>query len=255
MVTLSGAQTLADLKMTASNPQMTAAGAQQTQQTQQTFAGGTIPGMRGPTGTRVGSDEATVMERNLTASSRPGSDEATVMERFGGTGASAESTVLEQKIQPGALSGATTPKRNVELIAAIAAIVVLLVVGGIYFATRKPAETVATTTVVPSGTDVTTTAVAPMTPSDGLLLLSATPWGDIDRIVSTKDNKEIAVEEDLSTPARIALAPGQYDITLVDERGRPKTVAVTVAGGKPTRHRVDMGTVNYDELYREVTKP
>jgi serine/threonine protein kinase len=282
MVTLSGAQTLADLKMTASNPQMTGSGAQQPQQTFPggalpggTMPGGTMPGgmpsgtvpgmpgMRGPTGTRAGSDEATIMERNLT-SPRPGSDEATVMERFGGAGAAptaveakmkfgqsgAEATVLEQKIQPGAFA----PKRNVGLIAAIAAIVVLLIGGGIYFAMRKP-ETVATTTVVPSGTDVTTTAVAPMTASEGLLLLSATPWGDVDRIVSTKDNKEIAVDEDLSTPARIALAPGQYDITLVDERGRPKTVAVTVAGGKPTRHRVDMGTVNYDELYREVTKP
>jgi hypothetical protein len=114
---------------------------------------------------------------------------------------------------------------------------------------------VATTTIVPSGTDVTTTAATPMSANDGLLLLSATPWGDIDKIVSTKDNKEIAVAEDLSTPARIALAPGQYDITLVDESGRPKTIAITVEGGKPTRHRVDMGTVNYDELYREVTKP
>ncbi|MDP9192941.1 MAG: serine/threonine protein kinase [Acidobacteriota bacterium] len=273
MVTLSGAQTLADLKMTASNQQMTSGGAQQTQQT---YAGGTIPGgtmpggmpsgtvpgMRGPTGTRIGSDEATVMERNFTAS-RPGSDEATVMERLGGGAAAptaieakmkfgeAEATVMERQMRPGALA----PKRNVGLIAAIAAIVVLLIGGGIYFATRKPVDTVATTTVIPSGTDVTTTASVPMTASDGLLLLSASPWGDIDRIVSTKDNKEIAVAEDLSTPARISLAPGQYDITLVDETGRPKTVVVTVEGGKPTRHRVDMGAVNYDELYREVTKP
>jgi serine/threonine protein kinase len=267
LVTLSGAQTLADLKMTATNPQITAGGAQQTQQTsvgQQTVGqqgaggtmaipggtvpGSTVPGMRGPTGTRVGSDEATVMERNLTA--RPGSDEATVMERFGGTG-TAEPTAIEAKMKfPEA-----PPKRNAGLIAAIAAIVVLLAGGGIYFATRKPAGPVATTTVVASGTDVTTTAVAPMSASDGLLLLSATPGGDIERIVSTKDNKELAIDEDLSTPARIELPAGQYDITLVDDQGRPKTVAVTVAGGKPTRHRVDMGTVNYDELYREVTKP
>jgi hypothetical protein len=231
--------------------------------------GATMPGTRGPTGTRASSDEATVMERNLTGPTRPGSDEATVMERFGVAGAAAptaveakmkfgdagpESTVLERQIQPGAIAGAP-PKRNVGLIAAIAAIVVLLVGGGIYFATRKPSEPVSTTTTVASGTDVTTTAAAPMSASDGLLLLSATPGGDIDRIVNTKDNKEIAVDEDLSTPARIVLAPGQYDITLVDDQGRPKTVAVTVAGGKPTRHRVDLGTVNYDELYREVTKP
>jgi serine/threonine protein kinase len=265
MVTLSGAQTLADLKLTATNAQMTASGAQQTQQTQQTFAGGTIPGgtmpggmpagtipgtmvgQVGPTGTRVGSDEATLMERNFTTA-RPGSDEATVMERLGG----AEATVMERQIQPGALA---PPKRNVGLIAAIAAVLVLLIGGGIWFATRKPADTVATTTVIPSGTDVTSTGVAPMTASDGLLLLSASPWGDIDRIVSTKDNKEFAVADDLSTPARITLPPGQYDITLVDETGRPKTVVVTVEGGKPTRHRVDMGAVNYDELYREVTKP
>ncbi len=271
LVTLSGAQTLADLKMTASNPQMTAGGAQQTQQTSAggtmvlpggasgtmpggvptgTVPGSTMPGMRGPTGTRVGSDEATVMERNLTA--RPGSDEATVMERFGGAGAAP--TAIEAKMKFDAVPEAA-PKRNVGLMAAIAAIVVLLVGGGIYFATRKPSEPVATTATATSGTDVTSTAVAPMALSDGVLLLSATPGGDIDRIVSTKDNKEIAVEEDLSTPARIKLAPGQYDITLVDESGRPKTVAVTVAGGRPTRHRVDMGTVNYDELYREITKP
>jgi eukaryotic-like serine/threonine-protein kinase len=270
LVTLSGAQTLADLKMTATNPQMTAGGAQQTQQTS---AGGTmaIPGgtRLGPTGTRAGSDEATVMERNLTGPTRPGSDEATVMERFGSAGAAAptaveakmkfgeagpESTVLERQIQPGAIPGAA-PKRNVGLIAAIAAIVVLLIGGGIYFTTRKPSEPVTTTTVVASGTDVTTTAAAPMSASDGLLLLSATPGGDIDRIVNTKDNKEWPVDEDLSTPARIKLPAGQYDITLVDDQGRPKTVAVTVAGGKPTRHRVDLGKVNYDELYREVTKP
>src|SRR5687768_6773395 len=103
MVTLSGAQTLADLKLTATNQQMTAGGAQQTQQTFAggaggtlsggtmaggTISGGTMSGTRGPTGTRVGSDEATVMERNLTAAPR-GSDEATVMERLGGTGAGA----------------------------------------------------------------------------------------------------------------------------------------------------------------------
>jgi hypothetical protein len=129
-----------------------------------------------------------------------------------------------------------------------------LIVTGVFFK-RKEQPPVATTTAAPSGTDVTSTATTPIAPGDGLLLLSASPWADINKIVSTSDNKPMAVDENLSTPARITLPPGQYDITLVDEQGRPKTERVTVQSGKPTRHKVDMGTVNYDELYREVTKP
>lgn len=291
MVTLSGAQTLADLKMTASNQQMTGGGAQQTQQTFSggpggtisggtvsggtipggtmpggTFAGGTMPGMRGPTGTRVGSDEATVMERNLAAAPR-GSDEATVMERFGAAGAAptaveakmkfgdgsaqAEATMLERQLTPGELQ----PKKNkVALIAAAAAIVLGLIVTGV-FVNRKDPAPVATTTAVPSVTDVTTTAAAPLAPGEGVLLLSASPWADINSIVNTTDNRQIAVDDNLSTPARIKLPPGQYDITLVDQSGRQKTERVSVESGRPTRHKVDMGTVNFDELYREVTKP
>jgi tRNA A-37 threonylcarbamoyl transferase component Bud32 len=293
MVTLSGAQTLADLKMTASNQQMTGGGAQPTQQTQQAFAGGpggtmpgstmpgtqmpggtmpggTIPGGRiGPTGTRAGSDEATVMERNLTTPPRPGSDEATVMERLGTPGAGADptaveakmkwgdasgqaaATVLESKIDPASLQA---PKKNMGVIAAVAAVVLIVILGAIYF-TRKEPVPVATTTLAPSGTDVTTTAATPMSPNDGLLLLSASPWADIDSIVSTKDRKEVPVDDDLSTPASIKLPPGQYDVTLVDQSGRTKTEIVTVQSGKPTRHKVNMGPVNYDDLYREVTKP
>ncbi|MFL6248270.1 MAG: serine/threonine protein kinase [Thermoanaerobaculia bacterium] len=270
MVTLSGAQTLADLKMTATNPQMTGSGAQQTQQTFAggtiaggTIAGGTMPGTRGATGTRTGSDDATVMERNLTAAPR-GSDEATVMERLGGAGAAptaveakmnfgtqAAATVLERQMTPGELQ----PKKNkkVALIAAAAAIILGLIVTGV-FLTRKEQPPVATTTVTPAGTAVTATATAPMAPGEGLLLLSASPWADINSIVSTSDNREMPFE-DKSTPARLNLPPGQYEITLVGDHGQPKKERVTVESGKPTHLRVNMGTVDYDELYREVTKP
>src|SRR5205085_10110046 len=121
MVTLSGAQTLADLpKMTA--PATTFGGSQPTQQTQQgNFAGGTLGGGQvGPTGTRVGSNDATIMERNFTAPGTTpaiGSNEATVMERLGGAAptaaeqkvrfnneAPAEPTVLERQYSPAAAS-------------------------------------------------------------------------------------------------------------------------------------------------------
>src|SRR5687767_14960927 len=158
MITLSGAQTLADLpKFTGTTPSPTMSGAQATQQTYAggTLAGGTMPG----TGTRSQADEATVMERNLTmpggpktgpTGTRVGSDEATVMERFGspagaaptalekkwgagGGAGQAEATVLERQYQP----GAEAKKKNTAVIAAIAAVVVIAVVVAGFMATRK----------------------------------------------------------------------------------------------------------------------
>jgi len=145
MITLSGAQTLADLpKITGT---YTGVGG--------TMAGGTQPaGKVGPTGTRAGSDEATIMERGITpqtlSGSAPtqlerkgtiGSDEATVMERIGGPAgaaptvaerkwagdAQAEPTVLERQ-----MSMAPPPKKsNTAMMAAIAAVVVIVLgVGG-----------------------------------------------------------------------------------------------------------------------------
>jgi serine/threonine protein kinase len=280
MVTLSGAQTLADLKLSATGQQGTVGSAQPTQQTQNTMAGrpggtlpgGTVPGRVGPTGTRAASDEATVMERNLTSpSNRPtpspktiGSNDATVMERLDMAGAAptaaeakmqwndgspqAEATLLEPKYS------APAKKKNVPLMAAAAVLVLLAITAAVFFMGKRDAETVATTVPVSTaGTDVTTTASTPLAPGEGVLLLSATPWGDIDRIVSNKDQRTVPLDNDLSTPARIPLAPGDYTITLVGEKG-PKTIGVTVASGKTTRHRVDMDTVNYDELTQEVTR-
>jgi serine/threonine protein kinase len=268
MITLSGAQTLADLpKITGSGPAATfGGGGAQTQQTQQTFAGnaqpaGTMPGQRvGPTGTRVGSDEATVMERNLTAAGAPktiGSDEATVMERFGtpAGAAAAEATLLEKKYE--AQPASAPPKKNTAILAAAAAVVIAVLAIGGYLATRPKAVPIAPAPVPAAGTDVTSTAATPATPvpaGQGVLLLSATPWGDLDRIVNTSNQKEIALEDELrSTPARIALAPGQYDVTLNGPKGR-KTVTVKIDAGKQTQHNIEMEKVNYDELAKEVNQ-
>jgi serine/threonine-protein kinase len=281
MITLSGAQTLADLpKMTSTGPAGTFGGMQQTQQTQQTFAGGTMAGATiggttpgapvGPTGTRMGSDDATVMERNLTASPRTiGSNEATVMERLGAPGAAAptaverkmnfdaqaEATVLERKLDASA-AAAAPPKKNTAMLAAAAAIVLVLLAAGGYFLFKPKPEPIAQVPVTTAGTDITTTSspTAPIAAGQGVLLLSATPWGDLDRIVNTSNQKEIALEEEFrSTPARITLAPGEYDVTLKGPQG-PKTVTVQITAGKPTQHNIQMDSVNYDELAKEVNQ-
>jgi serine/threonine protein kinase len=277
MVTLSGAQTLADLKMTTGA--FTGSGAQPTQQT---MAGRTSPAQKaGPTGTRIGSDDATVMEPGLKVSTMPGagsadatlmerrtigSDEATVMENFGagvkrtvvaaGPGAAAEATVIERQIQ---MQPAAVPKKNVAMIAAIAAAIIAAIVGG-YFAThRTPAPVVVTTTGSPSGTQVTATAAtnsAPIPAGQGSLLLSAQPWGDIDKIVNAGDHKPVDLnEEKRSTPTRIDLNPGTYTITLNGPNGHTDTFNVNIQAGKKVPEHRDFGSVDYNSLEKEMGQP
>ncbi|HEX3109030.1 MAG TPA: serine/threonine-protein kinase, partial [Thermoanaerobaculia bacterium] len=220
MITLSGAQTLADLpKVTAASftspspTTQTKSAADEatimerglTQPTQQTFVGqgvGKTIGV-GPTGTRSAADEATVMENF-------GAAAPTAVEQKWAPQAAAEPTVLERQMSPGAVA---PKKSNTGMFAAIAAVVVIAIAVGAYFMFKKQAPaTVATN--VPSATQVTTTASAPIAAGKGQLLLSAAPWGDIEKIVGS-DQKSVALSDDeSSTPARIDLAPGKYTVTL-----------------------------------------
>ncbi|HEX2060384.1 MAG TPA: serine/threonine-protein kinase [Thermoanaerobaculia bacterium] len=273
MVTLSGAQTLADLpKFTGTTPSPTLGGAQQTQQTfaggavpTGTMPGGTMPGT-GPTGTRAASDEATVMERNVTASPKTiGSNDATVMERINAGAAptaiepkwsggpqAAEPTVQERQLSPAELA---PKKKNTAMLAAAAAVVLVLLAVGAWML-RKPAEAppIAGPTDT-AGTAITATAPSggPIAPGEGVLLLSASPWGDIERIVSKNDQRVIPIEEE-STPARIKLPPGDYTVTLRDNDGS-KTIDVRVAAGRPTPQHVQMDDLDLDDITREVTRP
>jgi hypothetical protein len=273
MVTLSGAQTLADLpKMTTGTNPMPMG----------TMPAGTMPGRTGPTGTRSAADEATVMERiggatmpggiapggTRPGTTRPGSDDATVMERLDAPsmaapttqeskvrwseGPGAEATVLE-RMQP---MSAAAPKKNMGLYAGLAAAVVIAVLAGVYFMTRKTdTPTVATTTAAPASTQVTTTAApsnAPVPAGQGLLLLSASPWGDLEKIVDSNGQKEVTLTEELrSTPARIPLDPGRYTVTVSGPKGT-KTIDVRIEAGKRTPHNIDMGSVDYDALAKEI---
>jgi hypothetical protein len=229
-----------------------------------------MAGTQVTTGATIGANEPTVMERGGTVPGpRPtmGSNEATVIERAGG-GQAGVATVLEPKAgwaggagvaEPTVLErqAAAPPRKNVGLIAAIAAAVVIILGLGGYFMLRKPAPTptpAVATTAVPSGTQVTTTASGrPGIAGDrGVLLLSASPWGDLEKIVSADDQKAIDITDDKrSTPTRIELAPGKYFVTVNGPDGA-KTVDVSIEAGKPTRKKVDTGTVNLDELEKEM---
>ena len=251
MVTLSGAQTLADLpKVTAPAP--TASGAAATQQTQ-------VPAARvGPTGTKVAADEATVVERRTI-----GSDEATVMER---TPVQAAPTVQERKIGPAGaeptvlerIQPAPAAKKSstAMMIGIAAAIVVVLGIAAAVML-RKPSPQSGPAPVPIASTAVTTTAptsTAPVPPGQGVLLLSASPWGDVDKIVDEKGMQIDLSDDDRSTPARINLAPGKYLVTMSGP-SRTETFPVEVAAGRKTPITKDLGGVDINELEKEVQKP
>jgi serine/threonine-protein kinase len=251
MITLSGAQTLADLpKVTAASftsPSPTRSAADEatimerglTQPTQQTFVGQGVgkKGGVGPTGTRSAADEATVMENF-------GAAAPTAVEQKWASQA-AEPTVIERKMTPEA-----PKKSNTGMIAAIAAVVVIAIAIGVFVMYKKQTpSTVATN--VPSAAQVTTTANAPIAAGKGQLLLSAAPWGNIEKIVGP-DQKSIALSDDeISTPTRIELPPGTYKVTLSGP-GAPKTVDVNIEAGKRTPQNVDMGAVDVDTLTKEI---
>ena len=258
LITMSGAKTLADLPA---------------------FTGGTMSGTTKPSptvgGTRTAADEATVMERGLTqqtvSGAAPtvlerrgtiGSDEATVMEKgvaaaptvleakakWADAGA-AEPTVLERQMAP------APPKKSVGLIAAIAAAVVIAIAGGVFFMTKKPGPaTVATTTAAPAGSSITSTAPGTGIPDDkGVLLLSASPWGDLQKIVSSSDQRSVPLSDDMSTPARVYLAPGKYTVTVAGPQGSPQTVEVSIEAGKKTPQHVDFKNIDVESLVNEIS--
>jgi serine/threonine-protein kinase len=248
MVTLSAAKTLADLpKYTPSGPAPTIG----SQPTQQTSLGAT-----------TGSNEATVVERGIaqqpTLSGRPtiGANEPTVMERAGvGSAAptvaeskwsgSAEPTVLERQVQ-------APPKKKTMLYAAIAAAVIIAIAIGAIISNGPPTNggglpgTGGTTTR-------STTSIVVTPPGEGTLLLSASPWGDIEKIINAQSKEPVAIaEDDRSTPTRIELEAGKYTVTVRGPAGS-QSFDVDIVAGKPTRRQIETDRVNLDALVREVT--
>lgn len=278
MITLSGAQTLADLpKVTtgtfsggSSPAQQTMAGRTAPASKSSPTLGGddaTVmePGLRTGTLPHAGSAEATVMERKASAS-----DEATVMENFGTApgvtkktvatprGASpemnAEATVIERQVQF-QQPGVAPAKKSPVLWIAIAAVVLIAAGIGGFLMMRKPAaQTAVTNTAVPSGAQVTATAPgAPIPDGKGVLLLSASPFGDVEKIVNTEDHQPVDLShEDVSTPTRIGLAPGKYSVTLGGPAGK-QTFDVEVKAGQRSTINRDMGGINVDEIEKEVS--
>jgi len=215
---------------------------------------GSVPtqGTTGGTG-RTQADQATVVERGVgpqTASQQP-----TVIERTAGSAAPTVQERFEPQAAPTMLERQAPPPKKNTMLFAIAAVVVIAVAIGAFvlFSHRSNSPAVPAAVVTnPSGTTVTQTAQASM--MGGTLLLSASPWGDVAKIINEKDNTPVDLkDESRSTPTRIELAAGKYLVTMNGPNGS-KTFDVQIDAGRQVRKPVDFGGINFDELEKEVTK-
>jgi hypothetical protein len=130
-------------------------------------------------------------------------------------------------------------------------VVIALVIGYFLLNKPKPVEVVTTPTTTTAPPPVTTTNV-PVPAGQGLLLLSASPWADLEKIVSKSDQKEVALGE-RSTPVAVKLQPGSYTVTVKGPAGT-QSDDVNIVAGQPTKKFFDMGGVDYDKLAEEVSK-
>jgi hypothetical protein len=140
----------------------------------------------------------------------------------------------------------------------IAAALVIAIGIGVVMMMRKPEPAPVVTNTATTGTELTTTTPRPVEPiagGQGMLLLSASPWGDLQKIVDKDDKKEIMLDDEArSTPSAIKLDPGTYSVTIRGPKG-DKTVDVQIEAGKRTPHNIDMDKVDLDALAEEVSKP
>ena len=138
----------------------------------------------------------------------------------------------------------------------IAAAVIIVIAAAAFFFWKK-GQTTAPTGVAATTTVTTTapTSTAPIPAGQGVLLLSASPWGDLEKIVDEKGKSIDLTEEKKSTPTRIELAPGEYTVTVTGPNGTTQSKSVRIEAGKPARKMFDLESVNFDELEKEVAKP
>jgi hypothetical protein len=141
------------------------------------------------------------------------------------------------------------------MIGVAAAIVVVLGIAAAVLL-RKPAPQPGPAPVPTASTNITTTAPASTNtavPADkGVLLLAASPWGDIDKIVDEKGMQVDLSDDARSTPTRIPLAPGKYTVTMSGPQGHTETRAVEVTAGHKVPLTMDLGSVDFNELEKEI---
>ena len=222
-----------------------------------------------PDRNEVGSDEATIMERNVgaPASTRAGSDEATVMETLDlHRGADRRRAEVERRRPP--------PKRRCS--SARSAVIVraeeeqrqdvhrhrrgvaIVLGGGVLLhgsASRLP------TPVTTGQHDAVVTTTAPTSNRadrrrKGALLLSASPWGELDKIVDD-EGQAVDITEKTNRRRRASNSIPESTRSHVRSERHVADIDVTVEAGNAAAACQETfdSSVNFDELEKEVAKP
>ena len=222
-----------------------------------------LPKYTGPVGTMasqptqqtaVTSSQNAPTQLEQQTAAKPGtmsSNDATVVERLG-TSSGAAPTVLERQVAP-----PLAKKTNAAMYAIAAVIVIGLAIGG-YFAfhtTTGPAggsgPTGTTGATGPAG-PTTIVNVPPPPGAQGRLLLSASPWGELEKIVNVDNQQAVNLDDEKrSTPTAISLDPGNYSVT-VRGPNASKTFSVKIPPGQNVKKAIATGDVNLDEIQKEV---
>jgi len=234
----------------------------------------TVSGRATPT---KSSDSQTIVERTGPAPASSAEGQATMVEARGQ--ADQQATMVERVATPTVGGGATLvenlrptrtvsdrphpavekPKKKTALYAAIAAIFIVAVGAGIYFGTRPdvtPAKPPVTGT--PPSTETTISSTAPpvgLSETDGLILLTASPYGRLEKIlnVETRRSFDLATGEDAETPLRLTLPAGKYEITLSNPQSNSsKTLEVQVQAKQATSAHASLLKVDTKALTEEI---
>lgn len=236
-----------------------------------TVSGRATPGAKG-------SDSQTIIERTGPApassaegqatmvEARPQADQqATMVERVASTAGAGAATIVEDLRPPRTVSdrphpGARELKKKTGLYGAIAAVVLLAVGGAIYFGSRPGIDIDAKPPITgtPPHTETTVSSTAPpagISEGDGLILLTATPYGRLEKIlnVDTRRSFDLATGEDAETPLRLTLPAGKYEITLSNPQSKSsKTLEVKVQAKQSTSAHASLQTVDTKALTEEI---
>lgn len=236
-----------------------------------TVSGRATPGARG-------SDSQTIVERTGPAptpsaegqatmvEARPQADQqATMVERVATHAGTGGATIVEglrpaRTVSDRPLPEVHEPGKKMGLYGAIAAVVLLAVAGGIYFGTRPDVvpDVKPPVTGTPPSTQTTISSTAPpagVSETDGLILLTATPYGRLEKIlnVDTRRSFDLATGEDAETPLRLTLPAGKYEITLSNPQSKSsKTLEVQVQARQSTSAHASLQKVDTKALTEEI---